>query len=427
LDNTRLPFAEVPVGGTYLLRLEPFNAQPQLATENLSDTVIDDFTLPVYYDAGGTSLGFEVTPEAAPTAAPAPALAPAAANAADVIFPAAQSREVTRAARLSDIASTKAQLAAQVTQLRGYPAWQASLRAWRSDLEKLLKRTSFINIARAPNDLSTRSGLRYLLDDSLQDIPAGGDGAFNVVVAYHQLLQSNGIDLVFVPIPPRDEVYADILSSACPPHRCVSPQLTKFLQALCDAGVEVVDLRDAFLDERQKRNDALYTTTDIHWSSYGIRRAVEEVAPRIRRYFTEGNRIGYSEKQIRVVEKINRAAAANIKDTDLPPGEWDVFQVLQPDGTPYRDVETSPVAIAGDSYTLRYVEQSGSVSAHLAKAIGFPVCTNAKNGGAPQALQSLLDHDAEQHVQRRVIVWLVSAAMLSDERADLWKMPHSAH
>ncbi|HOZ45482.1 MAG TPA: hypothetical protein PLO37_11415 [Candidatus Hydrogenedentes bacterium] len=58
LDRTDLPFRDAPLDTEYVLALEPFEANPQLESENLSDEVVEDFSIPLFYDAGGLSAGF---------------------------------------------------------------------------------------------------------------------------------------------------------------------------------------------------------------------------------------------------------------------------------------------------------------------------------------------------------------------------------
>lgn len=60
LDNTPLPFKDTPEGTELELALEPFDENPQLASENFQDLAIEDFALPLYFDAAGASLGFDV-------------------------------------------------------------------------------------------------------------------------------------------------------------------------------------------------------------------------------------------------------------------------------------------------------------------------------------------------------------------------------
>jgi hypothetical protein len=57
LDAKQLAFKDAGLGKVYELTLEPFEENPQLESENLSDSIVEDFALPLYYDAGGLSLG----------------------------------------------------------------------------------------------------------------------------------------------------------------------------------------------------------------------------------------------------------------------------------------------------------------------------------------------------------------------------------
>lgn len=56
LGRESLPFADVAVGATLELSLELFDENPQLASENLSDDAVVDFSIPYYYDGGGRAL-----------------------------------------------------------------------------------------------------------------------------------------------------------------------------------------------------------------------------------------------------------------------------------------------------------------------------------------------------------------------------------
>jgi len=58
LDQTVLPFSNIEIGTEHELTLELLDDNPQLASENLSDDIVDDFTLPYFYDAGGRAIAY---------------------------------------------------------------------------------------------------------------------------------------------------------------------------------------------------------------------------------------------------------------------------------------------------------------------------------------------------------------------------------
>ena len=307
----------------------------------------------------------------------------------------------------------------------GYPAWTASLSSWREEAGQLISLEDQIAIVGLDKHLFTRGGVEYVLDDSLVYMPTA-ERAFDVICAFHKLLQSRGVDLILVPVPSREEVYPDKLSAACPSHLMVSPQSTQFLQALLDVDVEVVDLREAFLDEREKHDELLYPIAEIHWGTYGIRRAAAEIAPRLQRYTSTS-----SEKRVVYLEKLTRITREGAlvpylpaeAKAEYPAAEWDVIQVLNPDESQYQDTEQSPVVVVGDSFTMRYINQAGHLSAHIAKELGFPVSTLSKKGDGPQSLRMLTVKDPKNLASRRVAVWVISSICLGDRYADQWHMP----
>ena len=56
MDQQAVPLAPFTAGAVFDLQLELFDENPQLAAENLSDDIVDDFSIPYVYDAGGASL-----------------------------------------------------------------------------------------------------------------------------------------------------------------------------------------------------------------------------------------------------------------------------------------------------------------------------------------------------------------------------------
>ncbi len=434
LDNTRLPFADISPGGKYRLLLERFEDQPQLQSENLSDSIVEDFSVPWFYDAVGTSLGFDAAAEITAVMSkgmPTTPVSPArTAQAPELRTPLTQDM---RDARARDVHAVETQLAAQVARAGGYPAWTAALGPFREAVRLNAGSHDRYTIVGLEKHLFSRGGTDYLLDTDLVQMPAAPapdraspSRALDAIVEFNRQLQSRGVDLIYVPVPAREEVYPDKLSAASPIHPLVTPQLTQFMEALTEAGVEVVDLREAFLDEREKHEELLYPISDVHWGTYGVRRAAAEIAPRLRRYKFEGSMppVEYSEKIIRLTNQGNLVTSLpEAARADYPPFEQDVVQVLNPDGTPYRSVENSPVLVMGDSFTMSFEKQSGSLSAHLAKELQAPVSNLPSKGGGPKVPRLLAEKGAAFLAPRRVLVWVMVSRYLSDGYAREWESP----
>ena len=426
LDNTRLPFAEVSPGAKYTLILEPFEDQPQLQSENLNDSIVEDFSLPLFYDAGGTSLGFdtaaELATENANSASTVPAVVAGSERAAKSTAP---TSDAVRQSRLRDMDAVKQQLKAQETRAGGYAAWTESLAAFREAIKINADSHNLNTIVGSDRHLFSRSGVSYLLDTDLFQMSGAPVPPAAVILEFNRQLKSQGIDLIFVPVPAREEVYPEKLSAA-PAHHLVSPQMTQFLQSLLDNGVEVVDLRDAFLDERIKHEEPLYTISDTHWGTDGIRRAAAEIGKRLSRYGFGDSlpRIEYSEKTIYTAREgdLVRSLPETAKSA-YPKQEWEVSQVIDPNGQVYKGAEQSPVLVLGDSFAMRYDQEGGQLSAHLARELGFPVTTLSSKGGGPKLPRLLASKGVEYIASHRVVVWVMASRYLGDPHANEWEKP----
>ena len=56
MDQQAVPLASFNPGAVFDLQVELLDDNPQLAAENLSDDIVDDFSIPYFYDAGAASL-----------------------------------------------------------------------------------------------------------------------------------------------------------------------------------------------------------------------------------------------------------------------------------------------------------------------------------------------------------------------------------
>jgi len=87
-------------------------------------------------------------------------------------------------------------------------------------------------------------------------------------------------------------------------------------------------------------------------------------------------------------------------------------QVLDAEGKPYEDDAGSPVVVLGDSFTgvfqLTDCEHAG-VSAHLARALGYPVDLVMSYGGGPNVRHKLMRRGTEELKSKRLVVWMMTA------------------
>jgi purine-nucleoside phosphorylase len=301
------------------------------------------------------------------------------------LFPAVTAADLA-ADRAEQVRADLAALQAAADVRGGWQAWSAALEPFREDLRGWdTKLEASGNVA-----LRTESGLvfngfdfTYHLAGSFVHPAGAAPGAarspvYANVVDLSRQLAERGIDLIFVPVPPKSEVCPESLSTRVPEGCGVSPERAELMASLLEAGVEVIDLLPGFLEEKGKADgDCLYLAVDSHWNHRGIASAARQIAARLRRYEfvpKADSAKAHTTKQgtVRRVSSVVKYMKPTEKES-YPAEDWTVEQVITPDGTPYKDIDVSPVLVLGDSFTTFFAEDSGGISAHLAKEPGMPV------------------------------------------------------
>lgn len=95
-------------------------------------------------------------------------------------------------------------------------------------------------------------------------------------------LKQKGIHLIVVPVPTQVTTHAHRLSERFGPDRDLMPAYTKSLIDLIDAGVEVIDLRQAYAEAAEAKIPVMHLA-DHHWAGGGLAIAAKELAPRLLR------------------------------------------------------------------------------------------------------------------------------------------------
>jgi hypothetical protein len=281
-----------------------------------------------------------------------------------------------------------------------WPAWTARLAPVREELKKVAAgtregRNGFV---------FNRNALAYLTSTNLE---AGVEGSkpLEAFVAFDRKMKKERTDFIYVPIPSIEEVYPENYLATPPADLTLQPAMRRFMLALLERDVEVVDLLRPFQAEREGYRLGL--KRDDHWNHVQLEIAASVVAERLRRY------------------QFVQAASAQVKryttkDGTIENGERGVTamrQVLTPEGRLYDDVEQSPVLVVGDSNlqiyqyqneNLTHTGQHAGFTAHLARQIGLPVSLVA-NGGFRL---SELNREPEQLEGRKVVIYVGAAWLL---------------
>jgi SGNH hydrolase-like domain, acetyltransferase AlgX len=263
----------------------------------------------------------------------------------------------------------------------------------------------------------------------------GNKNPIPAIVHFRDLLAKHGVDLLFVPVPTKAEIFPERAATApggdAAPFtgavgQVVNPFERKFLLELADKGVETVDLMPAFLAERARdpspKGEALYQAQDTHWTSRGLQLAARLVAERVRRYAwykpLAAHPRSYHTQDApftRHGDLVSRLPEA--EQSKYAPETLVGQQVVGADGTPYDDDPESPIVLLGDSFTGVYqlmdCEHAG-VSAHLAKELGAPLDLVMSYGGGPNVRSKLLRRGEADLGKKKLVIWMMTARDLYD-------------
>ena len=247
------------------------------------------------------------------------------------------------------------------------------------------------------------------------------------IVEFHKLCADHGIDLLFVPVPNKSDVYFEKLSADLPQIKSfVNPYGRKFLRDLQESGVEVIDLLPGFLKAKEddaKSYEALYQKHDTHWTNRGLQIAAEMIARRMREYqwFPEAKKTRTSYlihdttfvRQGDIVDKLPENRRNN-----YPPVLLQASQIRTTDGRLFRQNNpAAPVLLIGDSFTgvFEIVDcKSAGVGANIAALTSIPVDIITSWGGGPLVRDKMLRSRSNDLGRKRLIIYMMVARDLFD-------------
>lgn len=242
------------------------------------------------------------------------------------------------------------------------------------------------------------------------------------IVAFKNYLAGLNIDLLFVVVPNKEEIYFDRISRKIPAPEVplINPYGRKLLMDLQQAGVEVIDLLPGFLDEKKKAaadGDVIYQLQDTHWNTRGMMIAAKKIAERIRAYSW------YQEIADTIAFRMIDTSFERLGDLAerVPHDRQKLYkpqtlrarQVIYPDGTRFKSTNlAAQVLLIGDSFTgvFELVDcKSAGVGAHIADYCRIPVDIITSWGGGPMVRQKMLRMRKKYLDRKRVVVYMMVA------------------
>ncbi len=253
------------------------------------------------------------------------------------------------------------------------------------------------------------------------------------IVDFQKQLKARGIDLLVVPVPPKAAVYPEkILPGFDARKDDVAPVVHLFYEDLYAAGIEVLDLTPAFIQNRDDKRGGVFCKTDSHWSGVGCTLAAQAIAESIRgKLTTSPPRKEYVSEWKEA--RINGDLAGLLPPDSAKPGpekiavrsvtEKGTGAAVSPDAS-------SPVLLLGDSHTLVFhdflAERAGLVD-QLAQELGFPPdLIGTRGSGATPVRISLYRHSLKNPdylAKKKVVVWCFAAREFTEATEGWAKIP----
>jgi len=298
--------------------------------------------------------------------------------------------------------------------------WSEKLAPTQERLKKRLKAMPPKVKALAGRDgfLFYRNDLEYVTGGDLEK-QRKGKNPLPVIVEFKKLLDEQGVDFLFVPVPTKLEVYPEELDPELKElsGQVINPAFRKLLASLAKDGIEVFDLLPALLQAKSAGGpEPLFQHQDTHWTDRGLRLAAELLATRVKKYpwfeqlakqkraydLRETSFTRFGDLQSRLPEA---------EQKKYSPETLAAHQVFAA-GKPYDDDPDSPVVLLGDSFTGVYeltdAEHAG-VSAHIARGIGYPLDLVMSYGGGPNVRQKLMRRGVEALGTKKLVIWMMTA------------------
>jgi len=312
----------------------------------------------------------------------------------------------------------------ELKEYGSYEAWDTECSSLKSKLKEILDTLpeSQMGIEGKDGWLFFVKSLQYILGGDITK-QAPEKNPLPHLLSFRKYLDSLNINLLFVAVPNKEEVYFEKLlpeNIVIPQNQYINPFSRKFLHDLQNAGIEVIDLLPHFLKAKSEDSsfiETVYQKQDTHWSYRGLQIAANLIADRIKKYSWYDS---YKEKTEYVLNDTSFKRLGDIVDR-LPesrqiqyqPIELKAVHVKTSDGIPYKSLNSSaPLMLIGDSFTGVYESvdcKSAGVGAHIAAKTGMPVDIITSWGGGPLVRKKAMKARHKELGNKRLVIYMMSA------------------
>jgi len=262
-----------------------------------------------------------------------------------------------------------------------------------------------------------RDSLDAALRQGFMQDPSADGHPVTAIVAFHDSLRAQGVDLVVLVVPGKEAIYPEWLSGRYPLSAgpAVNVDMPVFLEALRGHGVMVVDPTEALWRARDRA--PLFLRLDTHWTPEGMAVVADELARRLPALEPGAARLITEPRQVTCHGDLyDMLGLAPDLPPPLPSETVTVRRVMDADsGLPLEPDPASPVTLLGDSFTNIFsVPQMnwgdhGGLGEHLALRLGRAVDIIALNDGGVNGARTNLVRRPHALAGKQVVIWQFAA------------------
>lgn len=242
------------------------------------------------------------------------------------------------------------------------------------------------------------------------------------IVDFNNQLKERGIELVFMPIPPKALIYPDMLPGTVSAETAAELEqpYKKLYTELSTQGVQVLDLIPLFRAGRAK--EQLYCKTDTHFSGSGLALVAETLSDKIQK--TDWYKGVAKKEYLRKPGDLSiHGDLSAMQKTDALENVSLLFVTDAATGKAELSDSDSPVLLLGDSHTLVFSvggdlhSKGAGLFDHLSANLGFPVdLLGVRGSGATPGRIKLYQRsrkDPDYLDKKKIIVWGLSVRELT--------------
>jgi alginate O-acetyltransferase complex protein AlgJ len=299
-----------------------------------------------------------------------------------------------------------------------YPKWYEQQKDFIDAQKKLLKEGNpdIMGIVGVDNWLFFKKSLEYTTAKGLLNQKDDRD-AFKHIVEFNKYLENRNIDMIFVPMPSKVEVYPEKLFNDIEPPNCgiIQPYGRQFLSELQKAGVEVIDVLPRYLEAKSQdtANGYLYQKHDTHWRNRALQITAEAISQRLKEYswYSEAEKHEYKKDVVQfkrqgdIVSRLPDSLQSN-----YPPANLTGAKIYNKEDKPFSRQPDAEIMLIGDSFTgvFELIDcKSAGIGANIAYKSSLPLDIVTSWGGGPLVRAKMLRTREKYLGNKKVIIYLM--------------------